>query len=223
MIPMYSRFLFPAFIPLLVWACLEFPVEAQDSSDQRPTPPYLAPMPERVHWVVTFTYVPKNDSGTPPASTPSDHPASIETTKVGTMRRVVLKFADGSAKQFDFVGNHYFVQGPLGLEYRTLGGELPPYKFFSLRFLFTECVNLASFKNYTTYQNVPVFHYRDDSTEAWIAVDSKLPVGADSIDSVKATYQFLPTPGSDAIVLTPEEQRLLQNQKKAEQLYNSMR
>jgi hypothetical protein len=84
-------------------------------------------------------------------------------------------------------------------------------------------VNPGSFKEYTTYGGVPALHYRDSSTEAWISVETRLPLGADQIGVVKTTYQFLPTPDANAIVPTPEEQKSFQYQKKAEDLYNSMR
>jgi hypothetical protein len=218
---MFSRFLFTAFISLLAWPAFETPVAAQSSSNQQPAPPYLAPVPDRLHWIVTFSYVSKNDSGTAPASSPSENPASIETMKVGNMRRILVKFAEGSPQQLDIIGNHCFVQGPLGLEYRTMDADFVPYMFFTLGFSFTQCVNLASFKEFTTYQNARALHYRDGSTEAWISADTKLPLGADQIGSVKTTYQYLPVP--DAISLTPQEQKILQNQKQAEAIYNNMR
>ncbi len=139
MTPMFSRFLFPAVFSLLVWPTFEMSAAAQSSSDQQPTPPYLAPVPERLHWIVTFSYVSKNDSGTTPASPPSDNPTSIETTKVGDMRRILVKFAEGPPQQFDIIGNHCFDQGPLGLEYRTMDAEFVTYMFFTLGFSFTHC------------------------------------------------------------------------------------
>jgi hypothetical protein len=193
--------------------------EAPSSSSPKPTPPYLAPVPENCHWIVNFTYATKDAEGT----THDNYPASVESTKVGAFTRVVVKFVNSPSRQFDIVGNHYFSQGPLGLEYRTLDGEFPIYVFFDAGFAFTQCVNLASFKDFTTYQNVPAFHYQDSSTEAWISVDTRLPIGADQIGLVKTTYQYLPTPVADAITLTPEEQKMLQSQKKAEDAYKNLR
>lgn len=76
---------------------------------------------------------------------------------------------------------------------------------------------------FQTSSAAAVFHYQGGSTEAWISVDTKLPIGADQIGSVKTTYQYLPTPDADAIVLTPEEQKILQNQKRAENIYKALR
>jgi hypothetical protein len=222
MIPFVMRFLFITILGSLIF----MPLEAQESSSStspQPTPPYLAPVPENCHWIVTFSYVSKNTPGTPPVPPPTTYPVSVETTKVGKMRRIVVKFANSPPQQFDFIGDHCFLQGPLGLEYRRLEEGIVPYMNFNLGFAFTQCVNLASFKDYTTYQNAPAFHYRDSSTEAWISIDTGLPIGADQIGIVKTTYQYLPTPDADAVVLTPEEQMMLQNQKKAEDFYNSMR
>lgn len=218
---MFSRFTSLAFISWLAWAPLEFPVEAQDSSNQRPTPPYLAPLPERLHWIVTFSYVPKSNSGTSPAQPPADCPASIETTKVGTTRRIVVKFVDGSTRQFDIIGKDCYTQLPsLGLQALELENYVP-FQYFDLGFSFTSCVNQASFKDYTTYQGVPVFHYQDGSTETWISPPTHLPVGADLIGQVKTTYRYLATP--DAIELTPEEQRSLEIDKRAVQTLQQLR
>ncbi|MCE0499384.1 MAG: hypothetical protein LV481_15695 [Methylacidiphilales bacterium] len=139
------------------------------------------------------------------------------------MRRIVVKFVNSPLQQFDIIGDHCFSHGSLGLEYRRMGEDFMPYMFFNLGFAFTQCVNLASFKEYTTYQNVPVFHYQDGSTEAWISAKTMLPIGADLIGSVNTTYQYLAVPDADAIVLTPEEQKMLQNQKSAEESYNQLR
>jgi hypothetical protein len=222
MIPLVMRFLFLAILSSLAF----IPLKAQESSslsNSQPTPPYLAPVPKNCHWIVNFSYLSKNTPGTPPKPPPANYPVSIETTKAGTMRRVAVKFVNNPPQQFDIVGDHYFSQGPLGLEYRPLGGEIPIYMYFDLGFAFTQCVNLSSFKEYTTYQGVPVFHYRDGSSEAWISVDTKLPIGADSIGLAKTTYQYLPVPDANAVVLTPEEEKILQNQKKAEDIYKNLR
>ena len=104
-----------------------------------------------------------------------------------------------------------------------MGEDFLPYMYFNLGFAFTQCVNPASFKEYTTYLNVPAFHYQDGYTEAWISVETRLPVGADQIGSVKTSYQYLPVPDADAIVLTPEEQKMLQKQKMAEEIYKNLR
>ena len=218
MIPMFTRLLFIAVLSAVVWAPLEIPVEAQDSSDQGPTPPYLAPAPERLHWIVTFSYSPKNDSATPP----DNSPASVETTKVGTTRRIVVKFVNGSAKQFDIIGSDCFTQmPPMGLQALKLGAGYVPFQYFDLGFSFTSCVNLASFKGSTTYQGVPAFHYQDGSTEAWISPKTRLPVGANLTGVVNTTYQYLPAP--DAIQLTPEEQRSFELDKKGAQIFQQLR
>lgn len=219
MIPsLFMRFFFLIVLGSLAFISLEAQ-ESSSSSSPKPTPPYLAPVPKYCHWIVNFSYTTKGAAGTPQA----DFPVSVETTKVGTMKRIAVKFVTIPPQQFDIVGNHYFSQGPLGLEYRALSDEMPLYMFFDAGFAFTQCVNLASFKDVTTYQNAPAFHYQDSSTEAWISVDTRLPIGADQTGLVKTTYQYLPTPNADAVTLTPEEQKMLQNLKKAEDAYKNLR
>ena len=139
------------------------------------------------------------------------------------MRRIVVKLANGTTQQFDIIGDHCFSEGALGLEYRRMGENFVPYMYFNLGFAFTECVNLASFIDYTTYQNLPAFHYQDASTEAWISTESRLPVGAVLIGSVKTSYQYQPVPDANAIVLSPAEQKMLEEQKKAEEIYKNLR
>jgi len=219
---MSSRFLATTVFALLVWAPLEFPVEAKDSSHQQPTPPYLASMPDRLHWIVTFAYIPKTDSGTPAAPPPADCPVSIDTTKVGTTRRIVVKFVDGSTRQFDIIGAQCFTELPaLGLQALKMDGTYVPFQYFDLGFSFTGCVNQGSFKDYTTYQGVPAFHYQDGSTEAWISPETRLPLGADLTGQVKTTYQYLAKP--DAIELTPQEQKTLEIDKRAIQTLQQLR
>jgi hypothetical protein len=194
--------------------------ESSASSDPRPAPPYLAPVPENCHWIVNLSYVSKS---TPPVAPPPDSPVSIDTTRVGNMRRIIVKFVNGDTRQFDIVGHDCFAQDPpLGLQRRPLG-TFEPYPYFDMGFPFTECVNPASFKGRVTYENTPAFHYQNDSSEAWISIATHLPIGADLVGSVKTTYQFLPTPSPDAVVLTLEEKRSLEYQKKAEDSFNGMR
>ncbi len=227
MIPMFMRFLFALIFSWTAFVLFESPLEAQQesgSSNPQPTPPYLAPVPANLHWIVNFSYVAKTDSGTKPAPPPDGYPVSIETTKVGTTRRIVVKFANSPPQQIDIFGKDCYAQDPtLGLQCRKLGGDYTPYMFFDLGFPFTQCVNLASFKEYTTSQDVPVFHYQDGSTEAWISVETRLPIGADQIGSVKTSYQYLPEPDADAIVPTPEEQKSMELQKRAKEIYNNLR
>jgi hypothetical protein len=205
----------------------ESPLGAQqvsDTSHPQPTPPYLAPVPSNLHWIVTFSYVEKTDSGTKPAPPPANCPVSIETTKVGSTRRIVVKFANSPPQQFDIFDKDCYAQDPpLGLQCRRLGGDYIPFMFFDLGFAFTQCVNPASFKEYTTYQDVPVFHYQDGSTEAWISAETRLPIGADQIGSVKTSYQYLAAPDSNAIVPTPEEQKSMQIQKAATDAFKALR
>ncbi|MCE0499387.1 MAG: hypothetical protein LV481_15710 [Methylacidiphilales bacterium] len=213
------------FIPILCSAALAS-LEAQESSSSsspQPTPPYLAPVPENCHWIVNFSYVPKNAPGTSPVPPPAAYPVSVETIKVGNLRRILVKFVNSPPQQFDLISGYCFFQGPTGLEYHRLREDYVPYMFFDLGFSFTQCVNLASFKEYTKYQNVPAFHYQNSSTETWIAVDTMLPIGADLVNYVKTRYQYLPTPDSNEIVLTPEEQKVLHDWQVAEEIAKKLR
>ncbi len=227
MIPLFMRFLFALIFCWTAFALLEKPLGAQEtseSSNQQPTPPCLAPVPGNLHWIVSYSYIPKNVPGIPPAPPSANAPVSIETTKVGTARRIVVKFVNSPTQQIDIFDKDCYAPDPtLGLQCRTLGGNYTPYMFFDLGFSFTQCVNLASFKGVTTYQGIPVFHYQDSSTEAWISVKTRLPVGADQIGSVKTTYQYLPVPDATAVVPTPEEQKSMQFQKAAAASFNALR
>jgi hypothetical protein len=216
MIPMHMRFLL-----IVVFGTVLVPFENPAKAQAAPTPPYLAPVPERLHWIVNFSYIQKAAPGTPPAPPPPTNPVTIETTKVGTTRRIVVKSSDGSTRQFDIIGKDCYTQLPaLGLQALKLR-DYVPFPYFDLGFSFTGCVNHASYRDYTTYQGIPVFHYQDGSTEAWISVETKLPIGADQIGSVKTTYQYLPAP--DAIILTPEEQKSLEMEKRAADIFKNLR
>jgi len=222
--------MFMRFLPAIVFcwtafALFERPLgaqEASESSNPKPTPPYLAPVPEKLRWIVNFTYVPKNAPGAAPAAPSPDSPLSIDTMKVGNMRRVVVKYVNGTTQQYDIFGTDCYSQYPaLGLQCRKIGEGYAPYPYFDVPFPYTGCVNAAAFKERTTYQGVPVFHYQDGSTEAWISAEMRLPVSADQTGFVKTTYQYLPPP--DVIEPTPEEQRSIQIQKRAEQTLRQLR
>jgi hypothetical protein len=191
-------------------------------SDGQPTPPYLASVPQKLHWIINFSYVQKNAPDTTPAAPSPDSPLSIDTMRVGNMRRVVVKYVNGTTQQYDIFGTDCYSQYPaLGLQCRKMGEGYTPFPYSDVAFPYTGCVTAAAFKDRTTYQGVSVFHYQDGSTEAWISAETRLPVGADQIGFVKTTYQYLPPP--DVIVPTPEEQRSIQIQKTAEQTFQQLR
>lgn len=192
-------------------------------ANQRPSPPYLAPMPSNLHWVITFTYPQKPASTTPALPTPATYPVRVETIKVGNLRHITVNFVNSPAQQFDIFGSNCFVQTSDGLECMSLSENYEPYMFYDPGFSFTKCVNLASFKEATIYQNVPVFHYQDDSTEAWISVSTMLPIGAGMTDFVYTSYQYLPTPNPGDVVLTPAEQKILEHRKLGAETYKNMR
>ena len=219
------------FLPALilwwtVFTMIEIPLGAQPAgapANQRPSPPYLATMPGNLHWVITFTYPQKNASTTPAFPTPATYPLRVETIKVGNLRHITVNFVNSPAQQFDIFGSNCFVQTSDGLECMSLGENYEPYMFYDPGFSFTKCVNLASFKEATTYQNVPVFHYQDDSSEAWISVSTMLPIGAGMTDFVYTSCQYLPTPNPGDVVLTPAEQKILEHRKLGAETYKNMR
>lgn len=216
------------FLPTVAFclACLVGSLRAQEASGvsrHQPTPPYLAPVPANLHWIVNFTYPSKDASGAPAAPPPATYPVTVETTKVGDLRRILVKFVNSPPRQFDISADNCFMQTPAGLECRKLDGNDAPYMFFNPGFAFTQCVNLASFKEASTYQNVPVFHYQKDSNEAWISVSTMLPIGADLMNTVQTSYQYLPTPVSGDVVLTPAEQKILLYRKLGAEIYKNMR
>jgi hypothetical protein len=219
---MTSRFAFTAVVSCFFGAAFAPPAAAQSSSPAtQPSPPYLASVPERLHWIVTFTYPTPSSPGAPSAPPPADSPVSVEITKVGTTRRIVVKFTNGTTKQFDIIGTDCYTQLPsLGLQAIRMQ-DYVPYEYFDLGFPFTGSVKTSAYQGSTNYQGVPTFHYNDGSTEAWISVETRLPVGADLIGKVKTTYQYLPVP--DVVVLTPEEQNALATEKRAAEIFNKLR
>jgi len=180
---------------------------------QTPTPPYLATVPPKLHWIVTFSYI---------AKSAPDSIASIDTTKVGTTKRVLVKYVDGSSRQYDILGSDCYTEVPsLGLQCLRISDGYHPFPFYDEPFPFTACVSAANFKERTIYQGMPAFHYQDAAAEAWISTETRLPIGADQIGAVKTTYQYLPPP--DAIELTPGEQKAIQIQKTAAQTFQQLR
>jgi hypothetical protein len=221
------RYLVATILFGLVLALMGSRLRAQETSPPapQPRPPFLASVPRNIHWIVSFSYISqgKNAATDLPLPPPEGYPVSIETTKVGKARHVLVKFADGSSHQYDFIAGWCLLEGPKGWELVNVGTDFLPYMFFDPGFLFTQCVSAGAYKDYTKYQGVPAFHYLDDSTEAWIAVDTMLPLAAQQLNFVKVSYHYLATPDSSAIVLTPEEQKLLQERKMADEAAQRLR
>jgi hypothetical protein len=197
--------------------------DASESSNLRPTAPYLAPVPGNLHWVVTFTYPQKTPDGPPVPPPPGTYPVRVETIKVGNLRHITVTLVNGTSQQFDIFGSNCFAQTSEGLELFSLGENYQPFMFYEPGFSFTQCVNLASFKETTTYQGVPAFHYQNDSMEAWISVSTTLPIGARIVGYVKTSYQYLPTPNPGDVALTADEQKILERRKLGAEVYKNMR
>jgi hypothetical protein len=180
---------------------------AQQDGKPVPRPPYVAAIPVNGHWSVTLDASdPQAPAGTKAPLADEHVPTSIDTIKVGNTKRVTLFFKDGTSRRFDQVDGYFLTASPAGAKLFVPMDASPPYPFYTDGFLFVDHVNPSTFKGVVTCKGVDCFHYQDGSLDIWIAVDSMLPVAAES-GKVTAYFQFMAPP--DAPITLPADEELI--------------
>lgn len=207
---------FRIFATVLFWPGLALVfAQAQDAGTAPPQPvePFIAKVPEYGHWTIQLKHLsPPSAPGQPPPApvTPADEPVLIDVIKAGKRWQVTQTFPTGKSQMYDQAAPDYILQpGPGGLQVITifkLGGATP-YPYFTTGFLFAEWVHhagLAAFQEVAKINNVPCFHYHQDVRDAWIAVDTLLPVKT-AYANLEATFEFRDAP-TGPLVFSPEEE-----------------
>ena len=214
-------------IILFLAAMLAVSCNAEAQLEEKPVPkaPYLTPVPLKAHWTITLrhpghTGESAKAGGAEPVA--SSFPVSIDVVKSAKVKQTTLSFPDGTTRRFDQVDPYLLVSSPAGVSLSILDNNTPPYPLYSDGFLFTNCVKLANYKDVATYKGIVCFHYQSNSGEAWVAVDSMLPVLAKEASGIIAEYQFKAPPESD-LTLPPEEAAVLEKQQKALKIFRELR
>lgn len=199
---------------ILLFPCLTW---AQESQKPVPQPPYVAPVPNYSRWIVTL----KAPEATPSGTAPKDIPEKIEIVKTGGSRRTTVSFKNGVSNQYHEVKGYLIANTPAGVNIYGADPEAVPYEYYTKGYLFVEGVGPDSFRGVTRLDGVECFYYQTGTMEAWIAVDSMLPI-ASRQGGVIARFQFLPPPDA-AIELPSEQSAVLQKLEKAQQAFRAMR
>jgi len=207
-------------------------------ADGKPVPkaPYLAPVPDYGHWIVTFRYdgasdaAPDNGAAAPastdapkPPGAPEGYPASIDTIKTGLLRGVVLTFGDGSTKQYTCQGDWVLSSTPKGPQITAASSTQNPYPFYSSGFVLLDgvAVNPSTFKGVEMYKGNPAFRYQSGNSEVWVDIPSMNPLMVRH-EGVEVSYQFLAAPPRPFAI--PDDQAdLLQKEQAADQKARTLR
>jgi hypothetical protein len=217
---------------------------AQDGDVPTPAPPFLAPVPDYGHWMVTFKnkeaapaaspatpLVPAaapSKPGTPPAPVSSPAPddaslKSIETIKTGDLRGVTLTFADGKSKQYTCQGDWVLCSSPKGPQLSIANPASGPYIYYTTGFILLDgmTINMSTFKETEKHNGVLAFHYKSGDADVWIDTSTMLPVGAKQ-NGVEVSYQFL-TPPPRPFPIPKDQADLLQKEQEAYKSSKSLR
>jgi hypothetical protein len=200
------------------------------SDNPVPKSPYIAPASDYGHWTIKMKYPAPPSVPGQPAQTPAlgaDKPIGIDTIGTGNVRRITLSFAGEPSEEIYEKDGTFFIPTGRGILMTRAASEVPgegPYPFYSPGFLFAGWVcrnGLSSFKDVVTYNEARCFHYQEGGDEAWIDVNTMLPV-ATKQDGIEADYQFMAPPTSP-LQLPPDEASALQKTVDAYKAVNATR
>jgi len=223
----------PTFATLAGLALLLGMATASAQTDKpAPKAPYLAPVPDYGHWIVTFKYagspdsVPADDDAATAASAPKapdGFPITLDTIKTGDLRGVVFTSADGSSRQFTCQGDWILSSTPKGPQLLVASSSQRPYAYYTSGFVMLDgvTINPSTYKGLDMSKGTAAFHYQSGEVEAWIDVNSMLPIAVKA-NGVEASYQFLPAPPRPFTI--PDDQaNLLQKEQAADQKARALR
>jgi len=175
---------------------------AQDLKDiPPPTPPLVAPVPENADWVVTLLRpkaAPKTD-GSPAATAPADRRIiEVRSTKTGRYKRDRISTADGVTEERWFVD--------MLLLWPTATGEVAVTDLSGIPFTAEDSnpsvpqgfpgvawLRPEYFDKVVLFEKRPSYHYVHGDTEAWIDVETRLPL-AYKISNAAFQFKFNPPP-----------------------------
>lgn len=157
-------------------------VQAQDVKDvPPPKAPFVAPVPENADWVVTAKNPPV--TGTAPDGTPLPNKSitSVQSTKVGRFKRDRITTGDGAIEERWFVDMLLLCPTPKGDVAAVDLSSIPPqvedsnpsipHGFPGVGWLKPEY-----YEGVVLLSKRPYYHYVHGSTEAWVDVETKLPL-----------------------------------------------
>jgi len=185
-----------------------------------PTPPWVAPVPDHAHWIISVTY-----EGAKGGSATSSDPQlkQMEVRKTGNIKNDTMTYSNGTHEDYWYIGTHTLQ--PESFDNTKIimddfaadpnGGKGSPIR--SLGFTGFTWVNGNCFDKVVTYENEVCYHYvftGEHGVEAWTNVKDKMPV-AYCMDGILYVYTF-ETPPANQLALPPACQKIIDAaQKKA--------
>jgi len=154
---------------------------------------------------------------------PDGFPTVIDTIKTGDLRGVVLTFANGTSRQFTCQGDWVLTSTSKGAQVGIVNSSWAPYVYYTTGFILLDGVkiDLSTFKETAKHNGVLAFHYKSGDADAWIDIDSMLPLAVKR-SGVEVSYQFL-NPPPRPFPIPQDQESLLQKEQAAYQSTKSMR
>ena len=148
-----------------------------------PKPPFVKAVPENAQWTVTadFKAEPK-----PSPDAPKHHDwrcAEVQTTKVGKVKRDLITTRDGLKQEHWFVDGMLYwtnAQGEVSVtDMRAAEASDPEEDSPSIPSGFPGVgwLKLENYAGVEVFEKQRCYHFAKDGAEAWIDVETKLPVG----------------------------------------------
>ena len=191
--------------------------QAQDAKNgPLPSPPLVAPVPEYADWTVTIKYPP--DPPQPPHA-PKRHDwrfVEVHSTKVGKLRRDLVTSRDGIKSEKWFVESMLLWTTPEGKVSvsESSGAPAPdsadPNPSVVNGFPGVAWIGIEYYAGVVLFNEEQCFHYVhyvNGDTEAWINVESKLPVAYKNA-GILYQFKFNPPP-VEPLTLPPAYQKAL--------------
>jgi hypothetical protein len=187
---------------------------AHAQSPTKPKEPYVAAVPDYGHWMIRFKYEPPAEGTAAPAPVDPNLPTILDTIKTGDLKSVVLTLSTGTTQQFTYQGDWVLSSTPEGPKLSVATADRPPHPYFTTGFALLDGLTIdnSTFKEATTWNGVPAFHYRIGETDVWIDSATMLPLALRQ-PGLEASYQFLPPPPKPFLV--PEDQEILLKKQRA--------
>jgi len=201
------------------------PLFAQDLTQiPPPTPPLVAPVPERADWTVTLQYPPAPARVAPPTPgtsvQPAQRTAEVHSTKSGNLKRDRITATDGTFEDHWYAGSLYLWPYPGGKVYISDMNDAPsdpgnPEPSVASGFPGVAWLRLECYDKVESFEQRPCYHYvmQGVAMEAWIDVQTRFPL-AYKCGDVVYQFKFNPPPAGP-LALPPAYQEALDSAQKA--------
>lgn len=157
-----------------------------------PSLPLVAKMPDSVEWTVTPQYS-EAAPGAAPMPVSRYQITQVRTTKTGKLKRDQVTMGDGSVVEQWYSDTMYFWTSPDGdVVIDDIGQILPtevddPSPNVANGFPGVRWLKLENFTGVDVVDKRPSYHFAKENIEAWIDVETRLPV---MYRSRNVTYRF---------------------------------